>query len=117
MTVSEDTGTHAAIEWFQELDLPPSMTPVSKLGFCLLTLHSTGTDRYERTLAHVTAGDIEVDAQMIVTGPAWHYRRYDHTAAPEAAERNARAARRGLWADGEPVPPWGWRAGERERNR
>jgi endonuclease YncB( thermonuclease family) len=26
-----------------------------------------------------------------------------------AAETEARAARRGLWRDGEPVPPWEWR--------
>ena len=51
-------------------------------------------------------GDIEVEAQVIATGHAWHYSRYDHTAALEAAERNARAARRGLWVDGDAVPPW-----------
>ena len=79
-----------------------------------VTLHTTGTDRYKRTLAHVTVGDIEVDAQMITTGHAWHYKRYDHTAALEAAERNARAARRGLWADGDAVPPWEWRKSGRE---
>jgi micrococcal nuclease len=80
-----------------------------------VTLHTTGTDRYKRTLAHVTVGDIEVDAQMIVTGHAWHYSRYDHTAAMDAAERNARASRRGLWADAQPVPTWQWRAGEKRR--
>ena len=32
-----------------------------------------------------------------------------------AAEQAARAARRGPWADREPVPPWEWRATERER--
>jgi micrococcal nuclease len=78
-----------------------------------VTLHVSGNDRYGRTLAHVFEGDIEVDAQMIATGHAWHYSRYDHTAALEAAERNARAARRGLWADGEPVPPWEWRKGDK----
>jgi endonuclease YncB( thermonuclease family) len=71
-----------------------------------VTLHTTGTDRYKRTLARVTVGDIEVEDQMIVTGYAWHYSRYDHTAALEAAERNARAASRGLWADAKPVAPW-----------
>jgi len=80
-----------------------------------VTLNTTGTDRYKRTLAHVTVGDIEVDAQMIATGYAWHYKQYDHTAALEAAERNARAAKRGLWADGDAVPPWEWRKGERGR--
>jgi endonuclease YncB( thermonuclease family) len=80
-----------------------------------VTLHTTGTDRYKRTLAHVTVDDIEVDAQMIATGHAWHYSRYDHTAVLEAAERNARAARRGLWADAQPVPPWEWRASGNKR--
>ena len=46
-----------------------------------VTLHTTGTDRYKRTLAHVTVGNIEVGTQMIATGHAWHYSRYDHTAA------------------------------------
>jgi micrococcal nuclease len=72
-----------------------------------VTLPTTGTDRYKRKLARVPVGDIEVEAQMIVTSNAWHYSCYDHTASPEAAERNARAARRELWADGEPVPPCG----------
>ncbi len=36
----------------------------------------TGTDRYKRTLACVTVGDIEVEAQVIATGHAWHYSRY-----------------------------------------
>ena len=80
-----------------------------------VTLHTTGNDRYGRTLARVTVDDIEVDAQMIVTGHAWHYTKYDKTAALEAAERNARAARRGLWADGEPVPPWEWRKHQKQR--
>jgi endonuclease YncB( thermonuclease family) len=34
-----------------------------------------------------------------------------------AAEVEARAARRGLWGDREPVPPWEWRATEKGRKR
>ena len=41
-----------------------------------VTLHTTGTDRYKRTLARVTVGDIEVEAQVIATGHAWNYSRY-----------------------------------------
>lgn len=44
-----------------------------------------------------------------------HYVRYSKAAERAAAERDARAAGRGLWADREPVPPWEWRASERER--
>ena len=80
-----------------------------------VTLHTTGTDRYKRTLARVTVGDIEVEARIIATGHAWHYSRYDHTAALEAAERNARAARRAGLAGRGPVPPWEWRKGEKRR--
>jgi endonuclease YncB( thermonuclease family) len=63
----------------------------------------------------MTVGDIEVNAQMIATGHAWHYSRYDYTAALEAAVRNARVARLGLWADDDAVPPWEWRKGEKRR--
>ena len=34
-----------------------------------------------------------------------------------AAQHDARAAKRGLWADANPVPPWEWRAGEKERKQ
>jgi len=34
-----------------------------------------------------------------------------------AAERDARAAGRGLWADKAPVAPWTWRAEEKARRR
>jgi phosphatidylserine/phosphatidylglycerophosphate/cardiolipin synthase-like enzyme len=35
----------------------------------------------------------------------------------EIAEALARAAKRGLWADKAPVPPWEWRATEKDRKR
>jgi endonuclease YncB( thermonuclease family) len=37
------------------------------------------------------------------------FRRYTHDPALIALESEARAARRGLWAGNEPVPPWTWR--------
>jgi endonuclease YncB( thermonuclease family) len=43
-------------------------------------------------------------------GWAWWYERYapdDHQLA--AAQRDAKAARRGLWQDKNPIPPWEWR--------
>ena len=42
---------------------------------------------------------------MIADGLAWHYVRYSKAEELAAAEREARAAGRGLWADPEPVPP------------
>ena len=52
---------------------------------------------------------------MVADGLAWHYVRYSKDARLAAAERDARAAKRGLWADKAPVPPWEWRATAKDR--
>lgn len=44
----------------------------------------------------------------------FHIRDHDR---PAAAQSEAQAARRGLWADAAPVPPWEWRATEKARRR
>lgn len=49
---------------------------------------------------------------MVADGMAWHYSRYSKDAGLAAAQRDAKAAKRGLWAEGTPVPPWEWRASE-----
>ena len=74
-------------------------------------------DRYGRTVARIEVEGQDVNRQMIADRLAWHYTRYSKDAAMAGAERDARAARRGLWADREPVPPWEWRASEKDRRR
>jgi endonuclease YncB( thermonuclease family) len=74
-------------------------------------------DRYGRLLADIEAGGQSVNRRMVADGMAWHYSRYSKDAGLAAAEREARAARRGLWADKAPTPPWEWRAGEQNRTR
>jgi micrococcal nuclease len=54
---------------------------------------------------------------MVEDVPGWHYVRYSKDARLAAAEREARAAGRGLWADKALVPPWEWRATAKERKR
>jgi hypothetical protein len=54
---------------------------------------------------------------------AWHYKYYQNEQSPEdrrlyaEAEREARAAKRGLWADPNPTPPWDFRHGGRGPER
>lgn len=68
-------------------------------------------DRYGRIVGQVTLADgRNLNQALVEAGLAWWYRNY----APgdrelEALERQARAARRGLWADARPVEPWVFR--------
>ena len=58
----------------------------------------------------------DANYQQIAVGLAWHYDKQNERDQSRedreryaAAEKNARAAKRGLWADPAPVPPWEWR--------
>lgn len=78
-------------------------------------VHGDEQDRYGRTLARLEIDGRDVNREMVAVGLAWHYTRYSDCPLLAAAEDEAQAARRGLWADREPVPPWDWRAGEADR--
>src|SRR2546426_12152903 len=82
-----------------------------------VTLHVTDTDRYGRTVADVILPDGRVlNRELVAAGLAWWYRRYaPHDRILERLEAEARAARRGLWADPEPGPPWCWRRHQKGR--
>ena len=48
--------------------------------------------------------------KIVEEGFAWWFRRYaPHDTVLEKLESEARAARRGLWAQADPVAPWEWR--------
>jgi endonuclease YncB( thermonuclease family) len=80
-----------------------------------VAVHRRGEDQYGRTLATLEFEGDDVAEWMVAAGMAWHYKRYSDDKALAAAERKARSARTGLWADGDPMPPWKWRASERDR--
>jgi endonuclease YncB( thermonuclease family) len=69
------------------------------------------TDRYGRLVGEVLLPDgRSLNQELVRAGLAWWYRPYapnDPTLAQLEAE--ARTAKRGLWADAQPVPPWQWR--------
>jgi endonuclease YncB( thermonuclease family) len=68
-------------------------------------------DRYDRLVARLWLGELDVNAEMIKSGHAWTYRRYADEPAYCAYERAARDLGRGLWAlhEGPRVAPWEWR--------
>lgn len=69
-------------------------------------------DRYGRTVGLVTVVGRSLNKELVKNGFAWVYRQYcrrGECSAWLAEESQARAARIGLWADPEPMPPWEWR--------
>jgi endonuclease YncB( thermonuclease family) len=75
-----------------------------------VTLQVSGTDRYGRALGTILADGQNVNLLMVRAGFAWHYVKYSDDPALAAAERTARAERRGLWAGFNPTAPWDYRA-------
>jgi micrococcal nuclease len=74
----------------------------------------SGKDRYGRYLGTIRLGGLDVNAEMVKTGYAWHYKQYSKSPELALLENRARAERLGLWADPAPVPPWEWRARKRK---
>ncbi|MGE3290383.1 MAG: thermonuclease family protein [Geminicoccaceae bacterium] len=78
------------------------------LGSRTVTCSWRTRDRWRRAVAVCTVGKVDVGGWLVEQGWALAYRRYGKQYV--AAEAEARAARRGLWA-GSFVPPWAWRRG------
>ena len=75
-----------------------------------VTVIATGRDRYGRTIGEVLlpSGD-SLNRELVRAGLAWWYRQYSNDEDLAKLEAAAREARRGLWADPHPVPPWEFR--------
>lgn len=88
-----------------------------------LLVRSSKTDRYKRLVGKVLADGRDVNLAMLRAGMAWYYRRFaseqsvTDRQAYDRAERGAQAARRGLWAADNPLPPWQYRQQQRRRQR
>ncbi|WP_416438845.1 thermonuclease family protein [Phnomibacter sp. MR] len=69
-----------------------------------------GKDRYGRVIGLVICADgTNLNEALLKAGLAWHFKKYDSNAAWANIEREARAAKRGLWMDLSPIAPWDWR--------
>jgi endonuclease YncB( thermonuclease family) len=80
-----------------------------------VTLQTHGLDKYGRPIADVPLQDgTNVNHTLVKDGWCWWYRKY----APgnvelEMLEKEAREAKKGLWVDPAPIPPWVYRKGNR----
>lgn len=79
-------------------------------------------DRNGRPLGKVLLGSTDVNLEMLKAGLAWYYA--NDRDLPESdrplyanAERDARAAGRGLWQDEGPMPPWEFRQARKQKQQ
>lgn len=80
-----------------------------------VTLQTFGKDKYGRTIADVLLPDsTNVNHELVKDGWCWWYRKYaPGNSELEKFEKEAREAKKGLWADPHPVPPWVYRKAKR----
>ncbi len=78
----------------------------------VVTIRPRNKDRYGRTVAEVVLPDgRNLNHELVQAGFAWWFRKYArHDAELARLEAEAQAAKRGLWSDRHPVPPWDWRS-------
>lgn len=105
---------------FHAIDAPESGQPHGKAAKSALSdlifgkavdVEPFTQDRYDRLVARLWLGGIDVNAQMVKAGHAWTYRKYADDAAYCAYEAAARDSRLGLWRlpPDQRVAPWEWR--------
>jgi len=73
-----------------------------------------GFDRNKRTIGEVRLLDgTSLNRELVQAGLAWWYRTYSHDQSIGDLEREAMAAKRGLWEDPHSIPPWEFRKSKR----
>ena len=127
-------GVPASIYLYQidapELDQPFGEKAKKSLSDMIyseeITIENKGMDKYKRILGIVIFSpcfsnkrivgcgylipEEDYNYKMIKQGYAWFDPSYGENPVYQQAEQEARAAKRGLWADENPIPPWEWRA-------
>jgi endonuclease YncB( thermonuclease family) len=79
-----------------------------------VTVRGTGRDRNGRLLGDVILPDgRSLNQELVRAGYAWWFRKYSRDAHLARLEEEARASRRGLWADEAPLAPWAYRTNGR----
>lgn len=78
----------------------------------VVTVVKHGTDRYGRTLASLILIDSRsANEELVKSGACWKYRSSKNVTIKQL-EEEARTAKRGLWAQNQPIPPWIYRRKE-----
>ncbi|MCG3705618.1 thermonuclease family protein [Aliarcobacter butzleri] len=74
-----------------------------------VTVEYKNIDRYQRILGTVYYQGEDINIQQVKDGFAWVYKQYSNKIEYYKAEVEAKATKRGLWMDNNPIEPWNYR--------
>lgn len=80
---------------------------VLAIGGASVGVRSRAVDRYQRLVANIDRSGADVGLVLVADGLAWCGLR--PSVACRSSMKAAREARRGLWVQPDPEPPWQWR--------
>lgn len=72
-------------------------------------VESRAVDKYARVIGTLRKDGLDVNREQVRRGMAWEYSYHHSDRELVALQREARQARRGLWAQDRPQAPWQWR--------
>jgi len=72
-------------------------------------IDSQAVDQYGRIVGTIFVSDLNANEEQVRRGLAWEYSHYHSDRGYIALEKEAKQARRGLWAQNHLQPPWKWR--------
>lgn len=117
-TVFVKSGPFKAKLRLVNIDAPEKDQPYGKqsqeslqslIGGKVIHVESKAVDKFGRTIALVSIGDINVNEEQVRRGMAWAYSRSREGRAYDILQSEAQQARRGLWSQTNPQQPSQWR--------
>lgn len=89
-----------------------------KIAGKMVRLEIMDIDQYKRMVGRIVLDGRDINREMVREGWAWAYKQYlqsPYASEYIESEKQARAARLGLWQQGNPQPPWEFRKALRIR--
>lgn len=117
-TVFVKSGPFKAKLRLVNIDAPEKDQPFGKesqeslqslIGGKIIHVESKAVDKFGRTIAVISIGDINVNEEQVRRGMAWAYSRSREGRAYARLQSEAQLAKRGLWQQANPQSPAQWR--------
>ena len=127
VVILDDTKTQHKVR-LSDIDAPENKQPYGTMARQQLSNYVFGKeviadcrekDKYGRDLCTIRIGDLDVNAEMVSTGAAWVYIKYNTREELPALQDAAKEAKRGLWSltESQTIEPEQWRRGERTQKQ